>query len=151
MRAELRRRAAGQGVALLTAIILVPLAAIVDTAIAWQSSLSARRAVAVFTVAQSLALAEGAESMAAWELRDNRQKTPQFVAPGQAWALPYGPVEIEPGAVLEASLEDQAGKVNLNNVVMAAAGPGAGPTPRAAAAPRAAGVLRGHTPPLAQI
>ena len=137
MSAAVRTRTAEQGVALLTAIILVALAAVVATAIAWQSSLSARRAVAVFTVAQSLALAEGAEAMAAYALRDNRKKSPQLVAPNQNWAKPYGPVEIEPGAVLEASLEDQTGKFNLNSVVMAPAGPGPG-APAAPGAPPAA-------------
>ncbi len=144
MKIALRTRAAERGVALLTAIILVALAAIVATAIAWQSSLSARRAIAVFTVAQSLALAEGAESMAAYALRDNRRKNPLLVAANQEWAMPYGPVEIDHGAVLEASLEDQAGKFNLNSVVMAAPGlapgpaPGATPAPSLGAAPAAA-------------
>jgi general secretion pathway protein K len=146
MRAALRIRAAEQGVALLTAIILVALAAIVATAIAWQSSLSARRAVAVFTVAQSLALAEGAEAMAAYALRDNRRKNPQIVAPNQNWAIPYGPVEIEHGAVLEASLEDQAGKFNLNSVVMAQTGPG--PGPGTAPAPTGAAPVATGTAPL---
>ena len=107
---------------MLTAIILVAIATIAATAIAWQSQLSARRGIAVFTVAQSLALAQGAEAMAAYALRDNRQKNPGVVSPGQAWAKPYGPVELDAGAVLEASLEDQAGKFNLNSVVMPATG-----------------------------
>jgi general secretion pathway protein K len=118
---------AQRGIALLTAIILVAIATIAATAIAWQSQLSARRGIAVFTIAQSLALAQGAEAMAAYALRDNRQKNPGIVAPNQAWAKPYGPVELDAGAVLEASLEDQAGKFNLNSVVMAAAG--AAPSP----------------------
>jgi general secretion pathway protein K len=65
-----------------------------------------------------MAIAEGAEAMAAYALRDNRQRNPQLVAPNQAWAKPYGPVEMEAGAVLEASIEDQAGKFNLNSLVM---------------------------------
>jgi general secretion pathway protein K len=115
-----------RGIAMLTAIILVAVAAIVGTAIAWQSQLAARRGIAVFTVAQSLALAEGAEALAGYALRMNRQNYPQTVAPNQDWAKPYGPVELEAGAVLEAALEDQAGKFNLNSVVMGAAG---GPVP----------------------
>jgi general secretion pathway protein K len=118
------------GIALLTAIILVAVAAIVATAIAWQSQLAARRGIAVFTIAQSLAFAKGAEAMAAYALRDNRNRNPQIVAPNQAWAKPYGPVEMEAGAVLEASLEDQAGKFNLNSLVMASTG-AAGPVPGA--------------------
>jgi len=119
-------KARQRGIALLTAIILVAVATITATAIAWQSQLSARRGIAVFTVAQSLALAEGAEAMAAYALRDSRQKNQGVVAPSQAWAKPYGPVELDAGAVLEASLEDQAGKFNLNSVVMPAAGGGTG-------------------------
>lgn len=119
-------RPAQRGIALLTAIILVAIATIAATAIAWQSQLSARRGIAVFTIAQSLALAQGAEAMAAYYLRDNRQKNPGIVAPNQTWARPYGPVELDAGAVLEASLEDQSGKFNLNSVVMPAANGGSG-------------------------
>ena len=99
-------RARQRGIALLTAIILVAIATIVATAIGWQSQLSARRGIAVFTVEQSLALAEGAEAIAAFALSQNRQKNPQLVAPSQVWAQPFGPTEFAPGAVLEARLED---------------------------------------------
>jgi len=110
-------RARQRGIALLTAIILVAVAAIVATSIAWQSQLLARRGIAVFTVAQSVAFAQGAEAMAAYALRDNRQRNPQIVSTNQTWAKPYGPVEMDNGVVLEASLEDQQGKFNLNSVV----------------------------------
>ena len=126
-------KARQQGIAMLTAIILVAIAAIVATAIAWQSQLAARRGIAVFTVTQSLALAEGAEAMAAYALRNNRKNNPQIDAPNQDWAKPYGPVEMDAGATLEASLEDQAGKFNLNSVVMPV--PGGGPQPPAGAQP----------------
>jgi len=106
-----------RGIALLTAIILVAIATVVATAIAWQSQLSARRGIAVFTVAQSLALAEGAEAMAGYLLNQSRAQNPTVVSPSQQWALPRGPLEIAPGAVLEAVMDDQAGKFNLNNVV----------------------------------
>ena len=127
-----------RGIALLTAIILVAVAAIVATSIAWQSQLAARRGIAVFTVAQSLAFAKGAEAMAAYALRDNLQRNPKTTAPNQPWAKPYGPVEMDSGVVLEASLEDQSGKFNLNSVVMPAGSGGAqtpGPTPQAPVAP----------------
>ena len=45
------------------------------------------------------------------------QKNPGSSHP-TGWAKPYGPVEMDAGVVLEASLEDQAGKFNLNSVVM---------------------------------
>jgi general secretion pathway protein K len=123
-----------RGIALLTAIILVAVAAIVATSIAWQSQLAARRGIAVFTVAQSLAFAKGAEAMAAYALRDNLQRNPKTTAPNQPWAKPYGPVEMDAGVVLEASLEDQSGKFNLNSVVMPA-GSGAAQTPGTAPPP----------------
>ena len=119
-----------QGVAILTALILVAIAAIVATAILWQSTLAWRRGTAVYTVAESLALAQLAEAGAGGILRDNRSKHPQFVAPNQDWAKPYGPFEIDGGpekAVLEATIEDQAGKFNLNSVVMAIAAGGPQP------------------------
>jgi general secretion pathway protein K len=128
---------AQRGVAILTALILVAIAAIVATAILWQSELAWRRGTAVYTVAESLALAQLAEAGAARILRDNRSRNPQFVAPNQDWARPYGPLESDAGpvsAVLEASIEDQAGKFNLNSVVLSSAaaapqGPGAPPVP----------------------
>ncbi|MDE2221067.1 MAG: general secretion pathway protein GspK, partial [Gammaproteobacteria bacterium] len=113
-----------RGVAILTALILVAIAAIVATAILWQSVLAWRRGTAVYTVEQSLALAQLAEAGAGSILRQNRSRNPQYVAPNQDWAAPYGPQEMEAGpvtAVLEATLEDQAGKFNLNSVVMSAA------------------------------
>jgi general secretion pathway protein K len=113
----MRPASAQRGIAMLTAIILVAIATIVAVSVAWQSALHARRAVAVFTVAQSLAHAQGAEAMAAAALRQNRQDHPTMVAPSQDWSKPYGPVEIDSGAVLEAALEDQAGKFNLNSLV----------------------------------
>jgi general secretion pathway protein K len=127
-----------RGIALLTAIILVAVAAIVATSIAWQSQIAARRGIAVFTVAQALAFAKGAEAMAAYALRDNLQKNPKITAPSQPWAKPYGPVTMDAGVVLEASLEDQSGKFNLNSVVMPA---GTGAIPPAGAAPPAPGAV----------
>lgn len=123
-----------RGVALLTAIILVAVAALVATAIVSRSDMDARRGAAVATVEQSLELAKGAEALAAYALRDNRQKNSQVVSMAQPWAQPYGPVELDQGAVLEAQLEDEAGKFNLNSLVgngaagSAGAPAGQGPT-----------------------
>ena len=48
------RRRQQRGVALLTAIVLVAIAAVIATTIAFNSAMTARRAIAVFTVAQAL-------------------------------------------------------------------------------------------------
>lgn len=109
---------AQRGIAMLTAIILVALATIVAVAVAWQNALHARRAIAVFTIDQGFAYAQLAEAGAAALLRFNRQNNPNLVSPNQDWAKPQGPQEIEPGIVIEAALEDQAGKFNLNSLVM---------------------------------
>jgi general secretion pathway protein K len=113
----MRAPRAQRGIALLTAIILVAIATIVAVSVAWQSTLQARRAVAVYGIEQSLAYAHLAEAGAAELLRQNRVQYPTITAPSQIWAKPQGPLEIDPGVVLEASLEDQAGKFNLNSLV----------------------------------
>ena len=51
------------GIALITAIILVALATIVATSIAFDSSLDARRAAGNLTMTQAVYVAEGAEAM----------------------------------------------------------------------------------------
>jgi general secretion pathway protein K len=149
MSARPRMNVRQRGVAILTALILVAIAAIVATAILWQSTLAWRRGTAVYTVAESLALAQLAEAGGAQLLRDNRNKNPLFVAPNQAWAKPYGPFEIDGGpakAVLELAIEDQAGKFNLNGVVMSVAA--GAPQAPGAPQPPAAAQLPGGTPAL---
>ncbi|MFI4914647.1 MAG: type II secretion system minor pseudopilin GspK [Steroidobacterales bacterium] len=107
---------AQRGIALITAIVLVAIAAVIATAIGFNSAMSARRAAANFGVDQSLQIAEGAEALAAYALKLNSSATRRD-SPDQEWAKPYGPVEIDSGVVLEAALEDQQGKFNINNLV----------------------------------
>jgi general secretion pathway protein K len=42
---------------------------------------------------------------------------------GQGWDKPVGPLEVVPGIMLEASLEDMQGRLNLNNLVQKAGTP----------------------------
>jgi general secretion pathway protein K len=104
-----------RGIALLTAIILVAIATVLATAIGFAAAMSARRASANFGVEQALLIGEGAEAMAAYELKQNSGATRQDSL-DQQWAMPVGPTQFE-GVVLEASLEDQQGKFNINNLV----------------------------------
>jgi general secretion pathway protein K len=113
LKARSKRRA--RGIALLTAIILVAIATALATAIGFKSAMSARRAVGVFTVAQGLQFGAGAEAMAAYLLKQDASN-PQ-VTLADDWAKPYGPTELDAGVTLEASLEDQQSKFNLNNLV----------------------------------
>jgi general secretion pathway protein K len=105
-----------RGIALLTAIVLVAIAAVLATAIAFASAMSARRASTVFGADQALLAAEGAEAMAAYVLRQSGPNHAED-ALNQPWAQSYGPLELMPGITLEfLQLEDQQGKFNINNL-----------------------------------
>lgn len=105
-----------RGIALLTAIVLVAIAAVLATAIGFASAMSARRATTVFGADQSLLAAEGAEAMAAYLLKQSGPNSTQD-ALNQPWAQTYGPMQLLPGVMLEfAQLEDQQGKFNINNL-----------------------------------
>jgi general secretion pathway protein K len=104
------------GIALLTAIVLVAIAAILATAIAFSSAMAARRASTVFGADQSLLVAEGAEAMAAYVLMQSGPNSTQD-ALNQPWAQSYGPFQLLPGVTLDfLQLEDQQGKFNINNL-----------------------------------
>jgi general secretion pathway protein K len=105
-----------RGVALITAIILVAIAAVLATAIGYASAMSARRASTLFGSDQSFLAAEGAEAMAAYVLRQQTQNNPKLSL-DQAWAQPYGPFELTDGVLLDfLQLEDEQSKFNINNL-----------------------------------
>ncbi|HEV7985646.1 MAG TPA: type II secretion system minor pseudopilin GspK [Steroidobacteraceae bacterium] len=107
---------AQRGIALLTAVILVAIAAVLATAIAFASAMSARRASTVFGADQGLLAAEGAEAMAAYLLTQAGANHSED-ALNQPWAQSYGPLQLLPGVMLEyAQLEDQQGKFNINDL-----------------------------------
>lgn len=116
MRAPRRAR----GVALLAALIMVALAAIAATAIAFNAGIFARRSIGVYDQAQALYIAQGAEALAMYALRqDAAGSNPQSLvdSPDEAWATPYGPVQLADGVILEAGLEDLQGRFNINNLI----------------------------------
>jgi general secretion pathway protein K len=105
-----------RGIALLTAIVLVAIATVLATAIAFASAMSARRASTVFGSDQALLAAEGAEAMAAYVLRQSGVNQTD-VTLNQPWAQTYGPFELLPGITLDfLQLEDQQSKFNINNL-----------------------------------
>ncbi len=112
-RAEYRHQS---GIALLTAVILVAVAAVLATAIAFASAMSARRASTVFGADQAMLAAEGAEAMAAYLLTQAGANHTED-ALNQPWAQVYGPLQLLPGVTLEyAQLEDQQSKFNINDL-----------------------------------
>jgi general secretion pathway protein K len=110
-----------RGIALITALVLVAIAAVLATAIGFSSAMAARRATTVFGADQSLLAGEGGEAMAAYVLK---QTTAGASAQSldQPWAQPYGPFELGEGVTLEfAQIEDQQGKFNINNLASSGA------------------------------
>jgi general secretion pathway protein K len=118
LRQRPRRTPHGQrGIALLVAILLVALGTIIAAAVAYDNAMTARRGASTYAFDESLLVAQGAEALAAYGLRQVRQSDPTHIYPGQGWDKPLGPIEVVPGVMLEASLEDMQGRFNLNNLV----------------------------------
>jgi general secretion pathway protein K len=106
-----------RGIALLTAILVVALATIVAVAIAFGNAMTARRGAAVFAFDQSIHFAEGAEAIAAYALRQDSKDGKPTVDFAGNWAQPLGPLEVTPGVLLEAHLDDLQGRFNVNDLI----------------------------------
>src|SRR5688500_18108657 len=121
MNRELLQRSLGReprqrGVILISALIIMALAAVVATALFFDAGLTARRAAGNYSLEQALYLGQGAEALAADVLKDDRDETD---TPADSWAQPVDPVEVEPGTTLEARVIDQSGRFNLNTLINA--------------------------------
>ncbi len=114
-RARMARRE--HGIALMVAILLVALGTIIAAAVAYENAMTARRGAGTYAFDEALLVAEGAEALAAYGLRQIRQNDPTWTYAGQGWAKPIGPIEVVPGVMLEAQLEDLQSRFNLNNLV----------------------------------
>lgn len=106
-----------RGIALLVAIMLVALGTIIAAAIAYENAMTARRSAATFALDQSVLVAEAAESLAAFGLREVWRSDKSHTYIGQGWDKPVGPVEVVPDVMLTASMDDMQGRFNLNNLV----------------------------------
>jgi general secretion pathway protein K len=120
-------RAAQRGIALLVAILLVALGTMLAAAIAYENAMTARRGASTFAFDEALLVQQGAEALAAFGLREvwrlSQSSGQQYTYANQGWAKPLGPIEVVPGVMLEASLEDLQGRFNLNNLVKADGNP----------------------------
>jgi general secretion pathway protein K len=106
-----------RGIALLVAILLVALGTMLAAAVAYENAMTARRGTATYAFDESILIQQGAEALAAYGVRQIHQSDPAHIYIGQGWDKPLGPVEVVPGVMLEASLEDLQGRFNLNNLV----------------------------------
>ncbi len=108
---------AQRGLALIVAILIVALGTMVAAVVASENAMTARKGTATYAFDQSVLVAQGAEAIAAYGLRQVVQGSPKALYLGQGWDKPLGPIEVMPGMMLEASLEDLQGRFNLNNLV----------------------------------
>jgi general secretion pathway protein K len=103
-----------RGVALISAMIVVSLATVIAATLFFDSAMTARRSAASFSMEQGLQLAQGAEALAAYALQQDDPKQDTTV---DRWTQHYGPVEVAPEVSLEAQLNDEQGKFNLNTLL----------------------------------
>ena len=117
MRRTLAGASAQRGIALLTALVLVAIAAVLATAIAFASAMSARRATHRVRRRSEPARRRGCRSDGGLSCSSSRSEcTPgcRSISPGRR---PTVRCELLPGVTLEfAQLEDQQGKFNINNL-----------------------------------
>jgi general secretion pathway protein K len=106
-----------RGIALLVAILLVALGTIIAASIAYENAMTARRGAATFALDESVLIAQAAETLAAYGLREVFRSDQTHTYLGQGWDKPVGPVEVVPEVMLTASLEDMQGRFNINNLV----------------------------------
>ncbi|MDE2137920.1 MAG: type II secretion system minor pseudopilin GspK [Gammaproteobacteria bacterium] len=99
------------------AILLVALGTILAAAIAYENAMTFRRGAATYAFDQALLVQQAAEALAAYGLRLAQKSDPQHTYASEGWAQPVGPVEVVPGVMLTAQLEDLQGRFNLNNLV----------------------------------
>jgi general secretion pathway protein K len=104
-----------KGVALITAMILVALATVIAASLFFDSAMTARRSAASFSMEQGIQLGQGAEALAAFALQQDGKEQDTLA---DSWTQPYGPVEVAPEVALEAQLNDEQAKFNLNTLLL---------------------------------
>jgi general secretion pathway protein K len=114
---EPRAASRQRGIALLVAILLVAFGTILAAAVAYENAMTFRRGVATYAFDQALLVQQGAEALAAYGLRMAQRADPQHTYASEGWSQPVGPIEVVPGVMLSAQLEDLQGRFNLNNLV----------------------------------
>jgi general secretion pathway protein K len=102
---------------LLVAILLVALGTIIAVAVAYDNAMTARRGAATLSFDEAILIGQGAEALAAYGIQASWQQDKNNVFASQPWAMPVGPLEIVPGVMLDASIEDLSGRFNLNSLL----------------------------------
>ena len=108
-----------RGVALLTALVILAIAATLSAGMIWQRELDTRRTANIIQGDQAMEYALGAEAWAEQILRRDLQQSPQSVNLSQDWAMQLPPLPVE-GGTITGRLEDLQGLFNLNNLASSA-------------------------------
>ena len=105
-----------RGVALITAVLIVALAAILAVNVGFKGYLDQRRSMTMFALDQGFEVGLGAEAWAADILMSDYKGSPTHETNlSQKWATPIPPLPIDGGDV-EGHLEDLQGRFNLNDL-----------------------------------
>jgi general secretion pathway protein K len=107
-----------RGVALITALVVVAIAAGLAVAIAWQTTLDTRRTANLVQGDQAMEYALGAEAWAEEILARDGRKYQNVTALGQDWAQQLPPLPVQGGQIL-GKIEDLQGRFNINNLATA--------------------------------
>jgi general secretion pathway protein K len=108
---DLRQR----GIALITALVVMAIAAGIAVAIAWQTNLDTRRTSNLVQGDQAMEYALGAEAWAEQILARDGRKTPSVTALSQDWAQQLPPLPVD-GGQIQGKLEDLQGRFNINTL-----------------------------------
>lgn len=106
-----------RGVALLTALIIVAIASAIAAAMFFDTGLILRRTEGGLARERAVLLTGAAEAIAARILREELETGSAPIHPGQRWANPQGPIEIEGAGRVQGQLIDLQGRFNLNQLV----------------------------------
>lgn len=107
-----------RGVALITAVLIVALAAILAVDVGFKGYLDQRRTANAFALDQSFEIALGGEAWASDSLRRDKQQSPKQDDFTEEWATPIPAIPLEDlGGEFEGQLEDLQGRFNINNLV----------------------------------
>ncbi len=105
-----------QGVAVLTAMLVVTLGTMIAVNMMWNATLDQRRTVAALAADQGLMYLHGAEAWAGDILRQDQVESSESDHLGEQWAFELPPLPVDGGAIT-GRLEDVQGRFNLNNLV----------------------------------
>jgi len=109
------RQSQQQGVALITAILVIAVATLIAADLVWERHLQTRRTAAMLANDQARMYALGAESWAIDILLQDRDDPAEIDYLDEGWAQQLPPIELGEGTLV-GRLEDMQGRFNINNI-----------------------------------